>query len=607
MPALARDEAALHLKDLFPKLLERPAAGLLGLGRIQRFYRGLPRIDSPAEFARVALEQLGARFEVAQEEQFRIPSGGPAVVVANHPFGGLEGLFLIWLLCCLRSDVRFLANFHLGRVPELKDLFIPVNPFGGREAARQNGAALRQALRWTQNGGLLVIFPAGEVAHYDPRTNSVCDPAWSPTAARLIRMCGAPVVPVHFSGRNSLRFQLAGLVHPYLRTMLLPRELFRKNGACIPVRIGQPIAFKKFAAIEDDDALAAHLRLKTYMLAANGCSDPAPVQRKTPSVMASPVRVAGPIPAERMAEEIVRLPAEQQLAVSGDFQVYHASAQQAPWLLQEIGRLRELTFRAVGEGTGRTSDIDLFDDYYEHLFIWNAASQELAGAYRLGHADRITGRFGKRGLYTYSLFEFRGPLLRMLNPALELGRSFVRPEYQRSFSALLLLWKGIGEYVARHPQYAVLFGAVSISNDYATISKEVLVQYLREHNYATHLARWVKPRRPFRGRNDLRGLTGELRSFNNVETLSALVSDLEPDGKGVPILLRQYLKLGGRMLGFNVDPAFANSIDCLIMVDLRRTDPRVLNKYMGRDGAQVFLDFHGRLSIPPEAQAAAAS
>jgi putative hemolysin len=577
---------------------------LLALGRIERVYRSLPPFRNPSEFARSALERLGVHFELHPEEQFRIPTHGPAIVVANHPFGGLEGLFMIWLLTCLRSDVRILANVHLSRIPELRPMFFSIDPFGGTAAAHLNATGLRQALRWVKGGGLLLMFPAGEVAHLDPHSGAIADPAWSPVAARLIKLAEAAVVPVFIDGRNSMYFQLAGLIHARLRTVLLAWELFNKKHKPIRVRIGRPIPFARLRGIKRDEELAVHLRVKTYVLgAADGVSGF--VSHPTRQNMQD-AALAHPVERQRLQAEVATLPADQRLLESGEFRVYCAAARQIPWLLQEIGRCRELTFRAVGEGTGRASDIDLFDDYYQHLFVWNAERCELVGAYRLGQVDRIRARFGKRGLYTSTLFDFREQLLRQLDPALELGRSFVTPEYQKTFAALLLLWKGIAEYLVRHPQYRVLFGAVSISNDYALLSKEMLIEYLRHHNYETRLARLVRARRPFRRRHDLRLLAAEVKALSDLDALSEFVSDIEPDGKGVPILLRQYLKLGGRLLGFNVDPAFRNSIDCLIMVDLARTDPRVLHKYMGRAQADAFLAFHSRSRASPGPREAAA-
>jgi putative hemolysin len=424
------------------------------------------------------------------------------------------------------------------------------------------------------------------------RRSAICDPPWSDTVARLVRLAQAPVVPVHFGGHNSLQFQLAGLVHPRLRTALLPRELLNKSKIQVPVRVGQPIPFSRLAAIESDAVLAAHLRLKTYMLAAGDALMPRRGPTGAVAETSSRPPVAAPVERELLRRELAALPEAQRLAVNAGLEVYHANAREIPLLLQEIGRLREETFRGVGEGTGLALDLDLYDDYYEHLFVWNPEQQELVGAYRMGAVDRICERYGKRGLYSSSLFEYREPLLKLLAPALELGRSFVRAEYQKSFAALMMLWKGIGEYVARHPRHCILFGAVSISNEYAQLSQQMLVEYLRRHNYELRLAKLVKARQPFRRRHHVRALGNEIEALGDIETFSGLVSDIEPDGKGVPILLRQYLKLGGRLLGFNVDPAFANSIDCLIMVDLRTTDPRVLNKYMGRERAQQFLAMH---------------
>ena len=262
-----------------------------------------------------------------------------------------------------------------------------------------------------------------------------------------------------------------------------------------------------------------------------------------------------------------------------------------PWTLRELGRLRERTFRAVGEGTGRSTDTDPFDAYYEHLFIWDREGREIVGAYRLGRTDLICRRLGKRGLYTSTLFEYHDLFLKLLGPALELGRSFVRAEHQKSFAPLLLLWRGIGEYVGRHPHCCKLLGPVSISNDYHPISQALLTGFLRKRNFDLLAPTFVRARRPFRPQLSLRSLIGPEQPAE-LEALSALVAGLEPDGKGAPVLLRQYLKLGGRVLGFNIDPDFGNSLDCLVLVDLRRTEPRVLQKYMSVEAWESFERVH---------------
>jgi len=303
--------------------------------------------------------------------------------------------------------------------------------------------------------------------------------------------------------------------------------------------------------------------------------------------------VAPAIPHALLKAEIECLPAEQRLVASGNFTVQYARAAQIPWCLQEIGRLRELTFRTVGEGTNKASDVDLFDAYYLHLFLWDSQAEMIVGAYRMGLADEILARYGKRGLYTQSLFKYGPRLLETLNPAIELGRSFVRGEYQRSYSPLVLLWRGIGRFVLRSPQYAVLFGPVSISNSYAPVSRRLMVEYLRTNNSETGLARHVKPRHPFRAQRSTAWDEVEFANLKDIEQLSRVIARIEHDNKGVPILLKQYLKLGGRLLGFNADDQFSDALDGLIMVDLRASEPRVLARYMGEEGAVAFLAHHG--------------
>lgn len=297
-----------------------------------------------------------------------------------------------------------------------------------------------------------------------------------------------------------------------------------------------------------------------------------------------------PIGQSLLKAEIEALPPQQKLVRSGNFSVFYARADQMPRCLQEIGRLREITFREVGEGTGRASDVDLFDAYYIHLFVWDHSTDMIVGAYRLGLADEILARYGKRGLYTHSLFKYADPALRALNPAIELGRSFVRSEYQRGFSPLMLLWRGIGEFIVRHPRYATLFGAVSISNEYESASRRLIVDYLSANNLERTLARHVKPRRAFL--DETAHASEQLAMLHDIEDVSRMVRTIERDGKGVPILLKQYLKLGGQLLAFSADRKFANALDGLIMVDLRASDPRMLARYLGEAGAASFLSHH---------------
>jgi putative hemolysin len=302
--------------------------------------------------------------------------------------------------------------------------------------------------------------------------------------------------------------------------------------------------------------------------------------------------IAGTMPAADVAAEIATLPAGCLLGRSGDLEVYLSRAIHIPNVLHELGRLREITFRAAGEGTGKRLDIDEFDPYYLHLFVWNARSQELVGAYRLAPTDVVRKRYGIRGLYTATLFRFGDPFLDRLGPALELGRSFIRKEYQRGFAPLLLLWKGIGAFVARNPRYKILFGPVSISNRHQAVSRELMISFLEKYALLRDWTGLVRNRHALRERF-LKGANRPAlpNSGFDIDDLSEVVSDIEQKQTGVPILLRQYLKLGGKLLGFNVDPKFADTLDGLILVDLTKTDSKLLERYLGKNEARSFLEF----------------
>lgn len=561
----------------------------LGLDWLATGYESLVETDTPDTFAAQTLQYMNVAPRIVDGDLSNIPQTGPVVVVANHPFGGIEGVIMALMLKQVRPDIRIMANSMLKRIPELSEVFIGVNPYGHARATHENLRPLREAVRWLKNGGLLVVFPAGDVSRFHFNDMTVRDGKWDSAVARLIRLSSAHVIPVHIAGHNSILFHALGMIHPVLRSMMLPRELTNKRNRCIELRIGEAIGNKRILSNGNDDDIAKYLRLLTYMLALPSAEKDRIAEQE---VQVDEIPLIEPVAPQLLAAEVSALPAGQQLAESGDLKVFHARAVQIPWLLQELGRLRELTFRAVGEGTGKASDIDLYDSYYLHLFIWNEKSREVVGAYRLGLADEIVQKYGKKGLYSHSLFRYSKRLLKALNPAIELGRSFVRPEYQRSFTPLMLLWKGIGQFVANHPRYAVLFGPVSISNDYSSVSQQLLIDFLRANNFDSELSRFISPRKPYRGALRPVWRKAELAGMGSIDNVSELVSLQESGEKGVPILIKQYLKLGGRLLGFNVDRAFNDCIDGLIMVDLRQTDERVLQKYMGRDGASIFLASH---------------
>lgn len=613
-PRIEFDEAIKRaLPTPVASLIVPPAKKILALDRLNSILAALPHgQDMVAVLGRV-LEEVGVGYDLPDEDLARFPAKGPVAVVANHPFGMIEGVLLGHILRRVRPDVKFMANYILGRIPGLSDLFTYVDPFEVPSAKRTNMRPLRESLRYMKSGGAMVFFPAGEVASLQLQSRTITDPEWSPTVAGLIRRSGASVMPAYFAGANSRLFQILGLVHPRLRTVMLPRELLKQADKTISIRFGEVLEPDKLADF-DDLEMMAYLRARVYML-----GEPKAKKNRKWRLPANLPGLGGGVkmkpiaPAQDMGpvrDEVARLPGGQILTDRGQFLVFHARAEQIPKLLREIGREREITFRKAGEGTGRPLDLDRFDRYYTHLVLWDQDAGRLAGAYRAARVDRVLDRYGPPGLYTATLFKYRASYLKRISPAMELGRSFIAADYQRSYSGLMLLWKGIGQLVLSDPDIRYLFGPVSIDERYHPLSRRLMMEFLQDNFFEPGLARLVKPRTPAKLKDktgiDARTLAA---TAEGIEDLSSMVADLEEakgEGRaGVPVLLRQYLKLGGLLLGFNVDPAFGNAIDGLILIDLMGTDQAIMKRYMGKEAYLGYREHQLSLGRKPHRKAAA--
>lgn len=577
-------------------LLQRAGEPVLRAGALNRAYGAFlrRRQRGGGGFFDDALETLGVRYTVTESDLERIPKEGPVFLVANHPFGGLDGLVLGSLLQRRRADGKLLVNQLLKRVAGMDDHAFYVDPFGGEGAAGRNLGGMRASLAWLRAGHALGTFPSGTVSHWQWRSMAVRDPAWAENVAGMLLRSEATAVPVYFPGSNSLFFQLAGLVHGRLRTVLLARELLRRRGKPMEVRVGRPVPGSRLKRLGGLREVRDLLRLRTYVLKNRDDEAGQPVTGvRGKRFSGKPVAAAqDPVLLE---EELADLAEERCLVRQGAFEVWVARAVEIPRILLELGRLRELTFREVGEGTGKPLDLDRFDRTYRHLILWHRAEGRILGAYRMGLSEEILPVEGKNGFYSSTLFRFRHGVLKSLSPAMELGRSFVVADYQRKPQPLSLLWKGIGRFLAAHPQYCTLFGPVSISREYQNLSRKLMVTYLRNHSLHPEWAGKVRARKPLRS-----WFLGALerdsfeRSVRDIEDVSALVAEIEGEITGVPVLLRHYLKLNATLLSFNVDTDFNNCLDGLVLVDLRQTDRKILERYMGRDGARAFGEFHDK-------------
>lgn len=532
---------------------------------------------STDNFFKLACKYLSLNYDLTGLEN--IPKEGPCVIVSNHPHGMSDGLMFGDIAMKVRSDIRIVVNEFLQCVRGMVPYEIMVDVYGGEAAKRANMAGMREILRWLKGGHCILVFPSGSAATYSHKDRRVIDDPWQPNIASLIRKTGATVVPMHISGRTGIFFQLLSIINKGIRANFLAREILRDGRMRHTIRLGKPISPATIAMTENDESLSDYLRLSSMLLRYPQTTAAATAPER------SMAEIEPHVPTEAQLAEINALPAEALYAeTTNGLKVYAAEADRIPNILHEMGILREHTFRAVGEGSGNACDLDDYDQYYTHLIMWDSRANRLAGAYRMGRTDKILQDKGANGIYNSQFFRFSDKLLKVLAHGLEMGRAFICKEYQRHPASLDTLWMGIGHYLARHPQYRYLYGTVSISSEYTPASRALMLTYLKAHCMNSELAEETTACYPPVGielhSEDARLVSSAVKEMRQ---LTGLVADLEPDGKSIPVLLRQYLRLGGRMLSFGIDNDFGGTLDCLVMVDMPQAPRRIIDRYCGKD------------------------
>jgi putative hemolysin len=522
------------------------------------------------EFADEILKELQVAYEFNPEELKNIPQHEPFVLVANHPYGGIDGLMLLRILTQVRPDFKIMANFLLQLIPTLKDNFVSVNPFEKSSKTGMNVSGIKKSLQLLQEGHPVGIFPAGEVSSLQLNTLKISDKLWNPVVGKMILKAQVKVVPVYFSGHNSIVFNLLGLVHPALRTAKLPSELFNKYADKIQIRIGKPVSIKTINEFTDPNELLRYLRAKTYALESSLEVEHRSFISKLKFQRTNQTEtIIDETPASLIEQDIAQLFEKNLLHSQDGFKVYIAAARYIPSVVREISRLREITFRAVGEGTNQSCDTDEYDLTYKHLFIWDETSKKIVGAYRIGLGDVLYRRYKKKGFYLNELFKLHKDFNPILKNSLELGRSFITKEYQRKPFSLMLLWKGVLAFLQQHQgRYKYLIGPVSISNSFSTLSKDLLVDFIRKNHFDNNLAEFVKPRKKYRFQHKGEGSALKDMSKNDIKVLDNMISDIEVDQTKIPVLLKKYLKQNAKIIAFNIDPKFNNSLDGFLVMEV---------------------------------------
>lgn len=572
---------AISIRNIMPKptlankifvwFLDR----LLGIKKMDKLYRqhemqGLSKED----FCDRLIEILELDIQGAKELQSKIPRAGPVVIASNHPFGGIEGVILARLISEVRPDLKVLANKGLGIFKEISDYFIFTNPLSANDP--KNGPSLRYCVKHVQSQGALLIFPAGKVSYYQKAKSGISEHIWNKLVGRLVSIENCQFVPVFVNGQNSANFYRIEKIYFKLRMLFLGRELLNKTGAKIIINTGNAIQQKQFDKQLNHSDKAMLCRALSY------AQDNRWRYQWPADTVTEHLPIIDEITPEHLISEIKALSNEQLLLENKEYSVYFGYQSQLPLVVQEIARLREIVFRMHNEGSGQPLDTDEFDATYTHLFIVKNIDHKIVGAYRMGLTDKLTEKKGPAGLYLQKMFNFKPGFVNQQGPCMEMGRSFLTPEMQGSYQGLLLLWKGIGRFAAKFPQYRTLYGTVSISKLYDPRSVKLIEQGLVDAQSSSQ----VDPVNPFEFTSHLeidelaQGLDQGVRLQ---EQLTAFLRSIEDDGKDIPVLARQYLKMGAKFHALGIDKSFNHTPGLLLSVHFPSAPEKLLKLYVGED------------------------
>jgi putative hemolysin len=542
---------------------------LLRISTLNKLYNRHKNKDT-ADFLNGLLEDLQIEFEIPEEDLRRIPKMGAFITISNHPLGGVDGVLLLKLLLERRPDYKIIANFLLHRIEPLKPYIMPVNPFEDRKDAKSSTAGFMQAIRHLNNDLPLGIFPAGEVSTYRDG-KLVVDKKWEESAMKLIQRAEVPVIPIYFHAKNSRMFYMLAKLSDVFRTAKLPSEVLSQKNRVVKVRIGNPISVKAQKEHESLNDFTDFLRRKTYML-----SKPYDKESKRLSdipnaikIPKAPKKIAATTDQKSMIKEVdaLREMGDKRLLESKNYEVFLSKKVHIPNILTELGRLREITFRAIGEGTNNATDLDHYDDYYHQMFLWDRDANRIAGAYRMGMGSEISKVYGMEGFYLNELFKFEPELHKMMSESIEMGRAFIIKEYQLKPMPLFLLWKGIVHCTLRFPEHKYLIGGVSISNKFSNFSKSLMIEFMKSNYYDPYVAQYITPKKDFKVKledADKDFIFDE--SEADLNKFDKIIDELEPNELRLPVLIKKYVKQNAKVVAFNVDPLFNNAVDGLMYI-----------------------------------------
>ncbi len=522
-------------------------------------------------FLNEVLNYFNFSYKINSEAMNRIPSQGRVIMVANHPIGSLDGLALLKMVRSVRPDVRIVASDLLNNIEPLKALFLGVDNMSGKTAHKTQFKNILNAL---ENEEAVIIFPAGEVSRIRP--NGVRDGKWKAGFLKLAEKSKAPIQPIYIDARNSTLFYALSTLYKPLGTMMLVKEMFNKSHQEIQFFVGKQIPWKEVAKIDmPAKQLANRFRKHLYRLDKESRA----LKKGKQPLFKTEETIAHPVDPKALKKSLKNA---QLLGQTQDGKkIFLYDYEEDSPVMHEIGRLRELTFRTVEEGTGTSIDLDAYDTEYRHLVLWDEEDLEIVGAYRLGECGKLVEKNGIASLYTSTLFKLKPEIEAYLPQAIELGRSFVQPKYWGKRS-LDYLWYGIGAYVAQHPHIKYLFGPVSLSDAYPQNSKELIIGFFNQQ-LGSHQD-LAEALRPVELSKNNQKIAEEVFSGDYKDSFKKLNALLDLDGVKVPTLFKQYAEVaddkGCRFIDFSIDPDFNACIDALILVELDKLKPKKRERYL---------------------------
>lgn len=539
---------------------------VLKISTLNKIYDHNKHLEDVA-FLNGILDEMEIKFEIPEEDLKRLPKEGPYITISNHPLGGIDGILLLKLMLEREPNFKIIANFLLHRIIPMKKYIMPVNPFENHKDAKSSVIGIKETLRHLSDGKPLGIFPAGEVSTYKDG-KLVVDKPWEEGALKLIRKAKVPVVPIYFHAKNSKLFYWLSKIDDTLRTAKLPSELLTQKDRVIKVRIGKPISVNEQNEIESFEEYSEFLRKKTYMLANPFEKEHKLLDTSNLKITKAPKKIVTAANEAKMIDEVQALrDSDSRFLQSKNYEVFFAGAKSIPNILHEIGRLREITFREVGEGTNESIDLDEYDQYYHHMFLWDDETKKIAGAYRMGLGSEIYPKYGIEGFYLTDLFRFEPELHDMMHKSIEMGRAFITREYQQKPMPLFLLWKGIIHTTLRHPEHKYLVGGVSISNQFSDFSKSLMIEFMKSNYYDPYIAQYIHPKKAYKVKlkdADKDFIFDEAES--DLNKFDKIIDELEPGNLRLPVLIKKYIKQNARVVAFNVDPLFNNAVDGLMYI-----------------------------------------